>query len=273
MQLLKNLEGFDMSFRKLVLAAFFVALAGGVSGQDPDYVLTISDGTVAVGGSGSITMGMDSTGADIQGWSYGACNDTAFITCTSVEDGSTTATVNNGGPPGFNEVSVNDEGFTVGVVICFTGCAVLPPGSGYELNVATYTGNAEGTTEVSYCGSLGSPPVDTVVVVNGQSLSPTQTSGFVDVVGVVAHIRGDANGDQRVNIADGIWIISELFLGGPASTCPIARNANGDSSVDAADAVFIFNYRFSDGPQPSAPFPDCGLTDSQTPADCSSSGC
>ncbi len=405
-----------------------------------DYVLSISSGTIPEGGSGSLTISMDNNGLDVQGWSYGACNDTAFLTCNAVVDGSTTAIVNNGSPPGFNEVSVNDAGFTVGVVICFTGCAVLAPGAGYELNVATYTGNSEGTTTVAFCDTLGSPPVVTVIVVDGQSVAPSQNSGSVDVVGVpdpeftyhaedasgnynpgdgnasvsvaislsetdnsglgapfpnetqgfsmgvsngsevfptavnlslpftadfaedslfsngwtvgvvysfaggntlpfpvqttvlsidyetggsmagdedgatvaltwddglgsppvanvvvvdggslqalfddgsitlnavvtVDFIRGDVNGDEKVNIADGIWIIYELFLNGPTSACPISRDANADGFVDTGDAVFVFNYRFLDGPEPSAPFPDCGQETDQTPEDCATSFC
>ncbi|MGE4619070.1 MAG: dockerin type I domain-containing protein, partial [Planctomycetota bacterium] len=105
--------------------------------------------------------------------------------------------------------------------------------------------------------------------------TPSYDDGSITLNPVVTsdYIRGDANSDERVNIADGIWIIAELFLGGEASTCPIARDSNNDGQVDAADAVYIFQYRFLDGPQPEAPFPSCGQTDGQTPEDCSSSGC
>ena len=427
-----------MAFKKLVLTTLFVAITGSVSGQD--YLLSVSDGTISEGGSGSLTISLDNNGADMQGWSFGVCNDTASLVCTDAVDGSTTATVNQGGPPGFNQIGIFDEGFTVGVVICFTGCAVLAPGTGYELNVATYDGIAEGTTSVGFCDTLGTPPVETVVVVNGSSVTPTQNSGSVDVVGVpdpeytynagessanynpadgnasasvaisiaetdnsglgapfpnetqgfsmgisngsevtptavnlslpfsadfaesnllsngwtigvvysftggntlpfpvettvinadyetggsmagdedgatvaltwddglgsppvanvvvvggasvdaslddgsitlnavvtIDFVRGDANGDERVNIADGIWIIYELFLSGPVSTCPIARDANGDSQVDTADAIYVIHYHLLDGPQPAAPFPDCGQSDGQTPEDCSDSGC
>ena len=171
-----------MAFKKLVLTTLFVAITGSVSGQD--CLLSVSDGTISEGGSGSLTISLDNNGADMQGWSFGVCNDTASLVCTDAVDGSTTATVNQGGPPGFNQIGIFDEGFTVGVVICFTGCAVLAPGTGYELNVAPYDGIAEGTTSVGFCDTLGTPPVETVVVVNGSSVTPTQNSGSVDVVGV-----------------------------------------------------------------------------------------
>ena len=437
--MLKYLEGFGMRLINTVLALLFVVSTATIAaGQD--YSLSISSGSIPDGGGGSLSFTMDNNGNEVAGWSFGACNDTAFLTCTGAADGSTTATVKNGSPPDFNQVSVFDEGFTVGVVICFTGCATLAQGSGYELNTADYTCNQEGSTTVSYCDTLGSPPVATVVVVDGASIVPAQNSGNVDCVGVpdpeytysagstsagynpadgnasasvdisiaetdnsgigapfpndtqgfsmglanssevtatavnlslpfeadfgevsiytegwtigvvysftggnvlafptdttvitadyetggsmagnetggsaslswdgglgspaVANVvvvgggsldanlsdgsitlnpvvtidwtRGDVNSDDRVNIGDGIWLISELFLGGPASSCPISRDSNNDGDVTLADAVFIFSYRFLDGPMPASPFPDCGQTSGQTPEDCSDSGC
>jgi hypothetical protein len=272
--MLEYLEGFDMRKLFQTMALLLVVITANVAVAQ-DYVMTISSGTMNVGGGGDLVVSLDNAGGDIQGWSYGACNDTALITCTGVEDGSTTATVKDGGSPDFNQVSVFDEGFTVGVVICFTGCATLAPGSGYELNVASYSCGAEGSTSVSFCDVLGAPPVATVVVVGGASVAPDQNSGTVTCQVLVTNdwVRGDANGDSTVNIGDGIWIISELFLGGAASSCAVARDSNDDGNVDAADAVHIFSYRFLNGPMPGAPFPGCGQVSGQTPEDCEGSGC
>lgn len=122
--------------------------------------------------------------ADVQGWSFGVCQDEAFFTIDSVANGSTTQTVNNGDLPDFNEVALLSGGVTVGVVINFTGAAVLPPGVGYELLTMQYTtvpglmqplpGDPPITTQIAHCDTLGNPPVATVVVVNGGSLVPTQ---------------------------------------------------------------------------------------------------
>ncbi|MEC9476957.1 MAG: hypothetical protein VX764_07975 [Planctomycetota bacterium] len=409
-----------------------------VSGQD--YVLNMESGVISNGASGDLAVTLDNNADDVQGWSFGACNDTAFLQCTGVADGATTLIVNNGGPPDFNESAVFDGGFTTGVVLCFTGCAVLAAGTDYELHIATYAALAEGTTEIVFCNSLGSPPVDTVVVVNGASIPPVQNPGTVEIPGVpdpeftysaadvsanyspadgnatmsvdvsiaetdnsglgapfpndtqgfsmglgngpevtatavnldlpfaadfgesslydegwtigvvysftggnvlafpeptavisvdyetggsmagnedgttvplvfadtlgsppvdnvvvvdggsipgatesgsitlnpvvtVDFIRGDANSDSVVNVADAIWIIYELFIAGPVSTCPISRDANADGNADIGDPTFIINYRFMSGPAPAAPFPDCGQVDGQAPEDCSSSGC
>ncbi|OUU21800.1 MAG: hypothetical protein CBC13_08510, partial [Planctomycetia bacterium TMED53] len=67
--------------------------------------------------------------------------------------------------------------------------------------------------------------------------------------------------------------IYELFLNGPATTCPIASDSNNDGFGDLADATFIIMYRFMEGAAPAAPFPDCGQVDGQTPEDCGDSSC
>ncbi|MGE4614023.1 MAG: hypothetical protein AAEJ46_06785, partial [Planctomycetota bacterium] len=128
-----------------VLALLFVVSTATIAaGQD--YSLSISSGSMPDGGGGSLSFTLDNNGEDIAGWSFGACNDTAFLTCTGAQDGSATAVANEGDPPDFDEIGIFDGGFTVGVVICFTGCATLPPGTDYELNTADYTCNQEGTT-------------------------------------------------------------------------------------------------------------------------------
>jgi hypothetical protein len=71
-------------------------------------------------------------------------------------------------------------------------------------------------------------------------------------------IRGDPNDDGKENIADAIWIINELFRGGPATACQNAADANGDDQVNLSDAMYIIMHQFQGGAAPPAPFPNCG---------------
>ena len=405
------------------------------------YDLSLSSAAGAPGSSADLQVLLDNNGDDIQGWSFGVCHDGLALSLTAVIDGATTATVKNGDDPDFNQVNVvADQGFTVGVVICFTGCATLPTGTtGNELNVASYEllGAAGSSTSVDFCNTLGNPAVEILVVVGGQSILPTTSSGTIELVagpppfdfavadhaisydglsgeatftitptiqenpdnsgfpsetqGVsmgMAHdsslltansvawnldtgidpdfaegnaydggwtigvvysfvcaqtltfetatpvlnveystvasalagldtdtttalawsnalgsppvvnivvvgggsvdpsltdgsvtlspsyappdlpfVRGNCNGDQSVNIADGIWILNEMFQGGPAGTCVEACDANSDDLVDTADAIFVISYRLLSGPIPSAPVPECGTEEG---ADCES---
>ncbi len=63
--------------------------------------------------------------------------------------------------------------------------------------------------------------------------------------------RGDANGDNILNIADAVYLIGYIFGGGPAPEPVDAGDADCTGSVNVADAVFMVNYVFSGGPPPS----------------------
>ncbi|MEM7263484.1 MAG: right-handed parallel beta-helix repeat-containing protein [Planctomycetota bacterium] len=109
----------------------------------------------------------------------------------------------------------------------------------------------------------GSPCIDA-----GDPGFPFDSDGTVTDLGAipydpsaVGYIRGDANQDARVDLADGIFVLSVSFAGEGAFLCEAAADSNGDETTDVADALFIFNYQLLGGPAPSAPFPDCGTSD------------
>ena len=64
---------------------------------------------------------------------------------------------------------------------------------------------------------------------------------------------GDANGDQKIDIADVVHLINYLFIGGPPPECnPITAcgDVNLDGEVNIADVVYLLNYLFLGGPPP-----------------------
>jgi len=90
--------------------------------------------------------------------------------------------------------------------------------------------------------------------------------------GTPAFIRGDANDDRKVNVADCVWILGGIFLGGPPSSCPAAADANADEIIDLSDAVFILRHQFEGGSPPPAPYPECGRVESSN-EDCGARSC
>lgn len=87
---------------------------------------------------------------------------------------------------------------------------------------------------------------------------PHELLGMTGMVRVQERfIRGDANGDGSVTIADPVVILAYLFQGAPA-TCLDAHDVNDDGSVDVADAVSGLGYLFAGGPAPADPFPSSG---------------
>ncbi len=81
-------------------------------------------------------------------------------------------------------------------------------------------------------------------------------------------VRGDANADGRVNLADAVWTINALVRGGPPTPCPSAGDANADGRLDLSDPIYTAQHRFLHGPTPPAPFPDCGERDAELDLPC-----
>jgi hypothetical protein len=88
-------------------------------------------------------------------------------------------------------------------------------------------------------------------------------------------IRGDANGDGRVNISDAVAIIKKVYLGEDLGGCLEAYDTDSDGLLTPYDFARIFVYYFLGGYSPSAPFPECGRFGGlrQSRFDCRSSSC
>lgn len=64
---------------------------------------------------------------------------------------------------------------------------------------------------------------------------------------------GDANGDDKVNVGDAVFLINYVFKGGPGPE-PVCRgNSNGDAKLNVGDAVYLINFVFKGGPAPIEP--------------------
>ena len=73
--------------------------------------------------------------------------------------------------------------------------------------------------------------------------------------------RGDCNADAMINIADGVFILNQLFgQPPPPRICEDACDINGDRMKNIADAIYLFNFLFVMGPEPPPPWPDCGVS-------------
>jgi hypothetical protein len=63
-------------------------------------------------------------------------------------------------------------------------------------------------------------------------------------------MRGDANGDGMIDLADAIYLLNYLFKGDPPPDPLYAGDANCDGSVEIGDAIYLLNYLFKNGPPP-----------------------
>lgn len=61
---------------------------------------------------------------------------------------------------------------------------------------------------------------------------------------------GDANADNKISVADVVYLISYLFKGGSPPNPLIKGDANGNGKVTVADVVYLISYLFKGGPTP-----------------------
>ena len=73
--------------------------------------------------------------------------------------------------------------------------------------------------------------------------------GFVTVVSG-AFTRGDANGDEIIDIADVIFLTNYLYKGEAAPFPYEAGEVTCEGIIDVADVIFLLNYLFKEGPTP-----------------------
>lgn len=72
-------------------------------------------------------------------------------------------------------------------------------------------------------------------------------------------IRGDANSDLAIDVADAVTLLLYVTGSGPTPPCLVAGDANGDDALDIADGITVLSYIVGSGPPPPPPFPECGF--------------
>jgi hypothetical protein len=187
-------------------------------------------------------------------------------------DGCDTLSVKGGSEPDFSQFRpISDAGevligFTHGVIVDYHSAITLTPVNDFLDCYGIYHIAAEppcpaaASTEIVPAGDLGDPVVRMVMVVEGESIEPCGIdAGTVSILCTAPFLRGDANADRRVDVADGIFILYYLFHQGDDPTCWDAADANDDGLVDSSDGVYIVNYQFLDRAPPRPPFPAPGL--------------
>ena len=77
---------------------------------------------------------------------------------------------------------------------------------------------------------------------NGESFPTTVLLSTVSPPG--AFLRGDANRDDKLDIADPIALLNFLFRGAPSLPCEDAADANDDGALNVTDVVAMIKYFF-----------------------------
>ncbi len=82
-------------------------------------------------------------------------------------------------------------------------------------------------------------------------------------------VRGDATGDELVDLSDPISVLSHLFERGNPLVCSDAADQDDSGVVDLSDPVGMLGFLFLGGAPPSPPFPLSGMDLSPDGLSCS----
>jgi hypothetical protein len=151
----------------------------------------------------------------------------------------------NSGQPG-DRMVVEGENFTepgLRAQICGNDAAIelLPNARLLVITVPPCTLLGPSTVEI--CTDRGC-----VSVLNGFN--------YTELTPRLEFVRGDANADNRVDLADCVVIFNDLFLGFPAQAdCRDPLDADDSGAIEINDGIFLLNFLFRGGLRPPAPFP------------------
>jgi hypothetical protein len=66
-------------------------------------------------------------------------------------------------------------------------------------------------------------------------------------------LRGNSNGDPKVDISDAVYTLRFLFMGEGDPPCLDAADVNDDGEVNITDPIYLLSYLFQGGPEIPAP--------------------
>lgn len=244
----------------------------------------------SVGGTASVSVGLQNQPEAVTGFSFGVRHDSAVLGFGSADPGAAVVAALSGGAPDDRFFAVTSDvegGVTVALILSAEDAgAVIPAGDDNEIMVLTYNvlATEEGTSAVSIAGDLGQPTVPVVIDLDGVAQLPTaaenMTANVSFSLGPVDFVRGDANRSGRLDLLDGIIILR--YISGDTNV-PSAAQANIDNclavlnvdgsvgaddpaledatDINLTDATALFNTLFGQGSPPAAPFPECGQSE------------
>ncbi|MFH1336888.1 MAG: dockerin type I domain-containing protein [Candidatus Zixiibacteriota bacterium] len=124
-------------------------------------------------------------------------------------------------------------------------------GEGSEILLATITFLVEDTMTIRIDTTVVGPTGERLTFARSDAVTYIPRDNMPYYVNIRNTVRGDANGDQVINISDVMYMMNYLFRHGPPPVTFEAGDANCDNDHGILDVVFLINYLFKTGPPPS----------------------
>jgi hypothetical protein len=103
----------------------------------------------------------------------------------------------------------------------------------------------------AYAWDVQQTPDSNYVVVGGIALNGLLDFYLLKISSSpLATLRGDANGDEVINVSDVIYLVNYVLKGGPAPEPLKAGDPNCDLWIDLEDVIYLVRYLFLHGPEP-----------------------
>jgi hypothetical protein len=183
----------------------------------------------------SLPIEFENNGEAIFGWSVAVCHDPDVVTLDEVVDGSLIATVNEGDEPAFQDVTIYEDGFVAGVIICLTSCDQLDSGDSYTLYEATYVleGLAPATAAIEFCEDSLPALSNEVVIEGGTGVTPDREAGSIEILGPEPLYYEISTADATIyyDRGDGVAIFDQNVL--------ILENSENPSYPNAIEAFQV----------------------------------
>ncbi|MEM7166878.1 MAG: dockerin type I repeat-containing protein [Planctomycetota bacterium] len=215
----------------------------------------------------------------IYGYSLGVQHDPTVVQVDAIDYGQGVLS-STWGAPDFFATQAYPNGWTSGVIIDTHGWHTIFLPQMTELISVTYSAVPTATagmwaySSLDWVDTLGMPPVETLIVVDGGgSVVPTKVSGAITFAPATSYQRGDIDSDGGRSLTDVTAGAAYLFLGATPPSCMAALDCNGDMSVNVTDLVFLLSFLFNSGPASPEPFASCGYEPAASDLGCDSSMC
>jgi hypothetical protein len=115
--------------------------------------------------------------------------------------------------------------------------------------------------------------IDKIILTQDQVFVPDDIgppeSARGGIGGPGSFVRGDADGNSRLNVLDPLRILRHLFAG-QRLACEDHGDVDDSGAVNVTDAIVLLGYLFQRGSPPPAPFPAPGFDPTADPFGCGS---